>query len=58
MPKKHRTDSSVVRKHYVIKINDQSNKDKCSSPTFVLPRSTKPILELSNPDESKRANHA
>jgi hypothetical protein len=26
-PKKHRTDSSVARKHYVIKINDQSNKN-------------------------------
>jgi hypothetical protein len=26
-PKKHRTDSSVVRKQCVIKIHDQSNKD-------------------------------
>jgi hypothetical protein len=27
MPKKHKTDSSVARKHYVIMIDDQSNKD-------------------------------
>jgi hypothetical protein len=27
MPKKHKTNSSVARKHYVIKIDDQSNKD-------------------------------
>jgi hypothetical protein len=26
-PKKHRTDSSIAREYYVIKIHDQSNKD-------------------------------
>jgi hypothetical protein len=27
MTKRHRTDSSAARKHYVIKIHDQNNKD-------------------------------